>query len=306
MSPFEKLQTQFPVRKTKKQKAAFRTWMLEECRRMGYAAAADEKGFSRNIVIGDPESAKVVFTAHYDTQPILPFPNMITPKNIGFYILVQMPMVLCMLLPAALISAAVGFLTKDADLAYLIGYLCFLVLFALLLFGPANPHCANDNTSGVAAVMEIMSRIPEEQRNKAAFILFDNEELGMLGSSSYAHKHPSIKKERLLINMDCVGDGENILFFANKATRALPEYADLTAAMEAQSGRALLMNDMEKSVYPSDQASYKLGIAVCACLKGPRIGYYFDKIHTIKDTVCDQGNLDFIANGLADFVERLA
>lgn len=105
--------------------------------------------------------------------------------------------------------------------------------------------------------------------------------------------------------MDCVGDGENILFFANKATRALPCFSKLTEAMEAQQGRNYLMNKLEKCIYPSDQNNYKLGVAVCACSYKPSLGYYFSKIHTVKDTVCDQENLDFLANGLAQFVEKL-
>ena len=33
-------------------------------------------------VLGDPETAKVVFSAHYDTCARLPFPNFIAPKNL--------------------------------------------------------------------------------------------------------------------------------------------------------------------------------------------------------------------------------
>ena len=178
-------------------------------------------------------------------------------------------------------------------------------VMALMLLGPANKHCANDNTSGVAAVMELMQRLPQEQRGKAAFILFDNEELGLLGSSAYASKHKAVKKDKLIINMDCVGDGENLLFFANKRTRELPCFPALESAMAEQTGRNFVMNRMEKCVYPSDQASFRHGIAVCACNRAKVIGYYCDKIHTKKDTICEQANLDFLAAGLADFTSRL-
>ena len=129
--------------------------------------------------------------------------------------------------------------------------------------------------------------------------------MGLLGSSAYASDHKTVKKEKLLINMDCVGDGENILFFANKKTRKLPCFPALEAAMQAQEGRKYVMNRMENCVYPSDQANYKLGVAVCACNKMKIVGYYCDKIHTKKDTVCEQVNLDFLAGGLASFVEKL-
>jgi len=173
------------------------------------------------------------------------------------------------------------------------------------MFGPANKNNVNDNTSGVAAVMELMQRLPAEQRGKAAFILFDNEEKGMLGSSAYASSHKAVKKDKLIINMDCVGDGENVLFFANKKTRSLAAFPLLEEAMQGAKGRNFLMNKLENCVYPSDQSQFKHGIAVCACNKMKVIGYYCDKIHTKKDTVCEQENLDFIANGLAQFVDML-
>ena len=105
--------------------------------------------------------------------------------------------------------------------------------------------------------------------------------------------------------MDCVGDGENLLFFANKRTRELPCFPALESAMAEQRGRNFVMNQMEKCVYPSDQASFRHGIAVCACNRAKVIGYYCDKIHTKKDTICEQANLDFLAAGLADFTSRL-
>ena len=307
MSIIETLLQTHPVRKTKKQKEAFRSWFIQEAERMGYTAKAEQaKGYgSTNLVVGDPESAKAIFTAHYDTQPVFPLPNFITPTNIGFYILYQLALVVVIFGAAIAAGALLGWLTKEPGIGMAAGMVTGYGLLFMLMFGPANKHCANDNTSGVAAVMELMDRLPEDQRAKAAFILFDNEEKGMFGSSGYAAQHKSVKENGLLINLDCVGDGENILFFANKKTRALPEYPLLVEAMQSQTGRNLLMNDMEKCVYPSDQAQFKLGIAVCACLKGKGLGYYVDKIHTPKDTVCEQANLDFLANGLNAFVAAL-
>jgi hypothetical protein len=45
----------------------------------------------RNIVIGNPDTAKVLYTAHYDTCARLPFPNFITPKNIFIYLSLFFP-----------------------------------------------------------------------------------------------------------------------------------------------------------------------------------------------------------------------
>ena len=316
MSIINTLVELFPIRKSRKEKEAFRDWFIDWARNQGYTAqATTPRGMfhSTNVVVGDPEAADVIFTAHYDTPAAMFLPNFITPCNVLVYILYQLVMVPVMLLPGffsmVLVCHILRILTDNMELAHSISGLVMLIVtytvLGVMMLGPANKHNVNDNTSGVAAVMELMSRIPEEKRSKTAFILFDNEEKGMLGSSAYAASHKAVKKEKLIINMDCVGDGENILFFANKKTRALDAFPLLEAAMQAVRGRNYVMNKLENCVYPSDQASFKHGIAVCACNKMKGIGYYCDKIHTKKDTVCEQANLDFLTQGLSDFVAKL-
>lgn len=316
MSIIETLVEKFPVRKSGKQKEAFRDWFIGWAREQGYTAqVTTPRGIfhSTNVVVGDPETAEVTFTAHYDTPAVMPLPNFITPCNVLVYILYQLLLVPILLIPGALTGALTGHVlrvvTDNAVLASefggLAGFLMVYVTLGVMMFGPANKNNVNDNTSGVAAVMELMARIPAEQRGKAAFILFDNEEKGMLGSSAYASSHKDVKKNKLIINMDCVGDGGNVLFFANKKTRSLEAFPKLEAAMQGVSGRNYIMNKMEKCVYPSDQSQFKHGIAVCACNKMPVVGYYCDKIHTKKDTICEQVNLDFLAEGLNAFVSQL-
>ncbi|MBQ8202536.1 MAG: M28 family peptidase [Clostridia bacterium] len=316
MSIIETLVEKFPIRKSKAQKAAFREWAVAYAQEQGYEAHVETaRNIARchNVVIGDPETAEVVFTGHYDTPATMPIPNFITPCNVLVYLLYQLLLVPVLLVPGLLTGALGGYvlklLTGNAELAAsiggLLGFVMVYVTLGLMMFGPANRNNVNDNTSGTAAVLELMERIPPENRSKAAFILFDNEEKGMLGSAAYASKHKAVKKEKLLINMDCVGDGEHMLFFANKRTRNLPCFPQLEEAMHAATGRNFLMNKLESCIYPSDQANYKYGIAVCACNKMKVIGYYCDKIHTKKDTICEQVNLDFLAEGLTDFVSRL-
>ncbi len=316
MSIIQTLVEKFPIRKSRKVKADFRAWFMGWASEQGYAVQEDGPAGifrSRNVIVGDPETAKVIFTAHYDTPAVMPLPNFITPCNVLVYILYQFLLVPVLLVPGALAGALTGHIlrlvTDSAALASevggFVGFIMVYVTLGVMMFGPANRNNVNDNTSGVAAVMELMARVAPENRDKVAFILFDNEEKGMQGSAAYASKHKTVKKQGLVINMDCVGDGENLLFFANKRTRCLPEFPLLEEAMQGAEGRNYVMNSMEKCVYPSDQANYKHGIAVCACNKMSVIGYYCDKIHTKKDTVCEQANLDFLADGLTDFVTRL-
>ena len=109
MSIIETLVEKFPVRKSGKQKEAFRDWFIDWAREQGYTAqATTPRGIFRstNVVVGDPETAEVTFTAHYDTPAVMPLPNFITPCNVLVYILYQLLLVpiLLMLLVVLLIT----------------------------------------------------------------------------------------------------------------------------------------------------------------------------------------------------------
>lgn len=295
-----------PVRKSRAQKAAFRSWVMEQAQAMGYAAQVEQQGMHANLVIGAPETSQVIFTAHYDTPARMVVPNLIFPANIPMFLCVQLALVLGLLAISVAVGGTVGMLLHQPRAGYFVGLAVYWVILLLMLLGPANPSNANDNSSGVAAVLELMARIPQEQRAHAAFLLFDNEEKGLLGSSRYAKAHPEVRKGKLLINLDCVGDGEHVLFMANQATRAHALFPLLIQTMKEQPGRQLVLREMEKSVYPSDQRHFALGIAVCACQKSCRLGYYCSKIHTAGDTVCSQENMDYLAAGLTRFVAAIA
>ncbi len=81
----------YEVRKSKKQKTAFIQWVVPILQEHGYPVTVEAGKFGvRNIVIGDIENAKAVFTAHYDTCAVLPIPNFITPKNMLCMIIYQL------------------------------------------------------------------------------------------------------------------------------------------------------------------------------------------------------------------------
>ena len=81
----------YEVRKSRKQKRDFLEFAQRFAVERGYSPQV-ERGYlgAENLVVGNPSKAKVVFTAHYDTCPILPFPNFITPKSVGIYLLYQL------------------------------------------------------------------------------------------------------------------------------------------------------------------------------------------------------------------------
>ena len=76
--------TEYEVRKTSGQRRTFRQWLTPILQENGWTVREEKGSFGvRNLVIGDPDRAKVIYTAHYDTCVRLPFPNFITPKSPG-------------------------------------------------------------------------------------------------------------------------------------------------------------------------------------------------------------------------------
>jgi len=303
----------YEVRKTKKQKSAFREYITSLCNDWGYSCKIEKGSLgSKNIVVGDVDNASVIYTAHYDTCPRLPFPNFITPKNMFIYILYQLLIVSVILIPVFFVQLLVGFVaamhfSPDVafDIAYFAELIAMLLVFSLFLLGPANKHTANDNTSGVTTLIDIMSKLPMEERGKVAFVFFDMEEMGLFGSMGFRSKHKKSTDKKLLINFDCVSDGENALFVVKKGARgfvpllneAFPSTEDMNTEIVTKG-----------AIYPSDQASFPCGVGACALKKAKRTGIlYMDKIHTSKDTVYREENIEYFSNGavrLAELISR--
>ena len=292
------------VRKTRKQKGAFIEHILGYAEKHGYKAHVEGGSLrSRNIVIGDPESAKVTYTAHYDTCPRLPFPNFITPKNIGIYLLYQLVLTVVLVAIPMLIGGFAGYLfgltaldeLVVGELTFLVSYIILIGELALIMVGPANKHTANDNTSGVATLIEIMKELPEEQRSEVAFIFFDLEEVGLVGSSSYYAKHKTKLANKLIVNFDCVSDGKNILFVMKKGVFPFENALKKAYSPEGEYAPEFLSRGV---FYPSDQAKFPCGVGACALKKSKRFGIlYMNRIHTKRDTEFDEENIAFFKQG---------
>ena len=305
----------YQVRKSKKQKQEFISFAKEKAESLGYEVSVEDGSFgARNIVVGDPTKAKAVFTAHYDTCARLPFPNFITPKNFLIYLLYQILVcIVFFFVPIFAVSFLYGYVAASLnipeaiifDLGMLVYYVTLVLLVYFFLFGPANKHTANDNTSGVTALFEIMEAMPNEQRRNAAFIFFDLEEAGLFGSASYASKHSGVKKNALLINFDCVSDGENILFVLKKGAK---KYEDaLRAAFDDSENDKVKVSVESKGVfYPSDQINFGRGVGVAALKRSKMFGVlYMDRIHTKKDVIYREENIEFLTAGSVKLIERL-
>lgn len=294
----------FPIRKSRKQKDAFLDAVTGYARNQGYCVSVEEgKWGVRNIVIGDPVHAKHLITAHYDTPASIGLPNLIAPNNPFAFFLIQFSLVGILVA----LAVAVGFLTfwlgvKD-QIALIVGYAVYMVLLLLMLRGPANRNNANDNTSGVVTVLEILSDLPEDLRSSVCFVLFDLEEAGLVGSAAYRKRHKDVTENQIVLNLDCVGDGDVIqLTPVKKARKDLDLLKSLSNICGNVGKKELRLRSKGFYKGSSDHKNFPKGVAIMAFRHCKCIGLYCSKIHTWRDKILDSENVTVLKEALISFI----
>lgn len=295
----KKILSDYQVRKSRKQKDAFIALLREEYPDL----KAESSGLikSHNLILGDIASAKTVFTAHYDTCARLPIPNFIAPKNVPVSLLYSLILLLPMIVILFILNFPISLITTN----FWVHYMCTLVaaacLMGVMIAGPANKHNTNDNTSGIIMLIEIYSRLTDAQKSNTAFVFFDNEEIGLLGSSQFKKHYAKEMESRLLINFDCVADGDHILIAVSK--NALDAHGDtLKVAFSGKEEKDIQFERSDKMFYPSDHIGFPISATVAAFHKNKLIGYYLGRIHTNRDTVFDETNIELLTNYCVEYI----
>lgn len=294
----------YPVRKTTKQKQAFRDGVQAYLQEKGYDSKIEKGSFgSRNIVIGDPEQAKYLITAHYDTPANMVLPNFITPCNLPAYVAWQVFLLAILYGIAAVAGVVLNLLTHNPQLSFWVAYVLSWGVLVLMMFGPANKNNANDNSSGVITLLEIARTMPENQRHKVCFVLFDLEEAGLVGSAAYRKAHKKASENQIVLNLDCVGDGDEIVFFPSKKFRKdHKKMANLCRCVGHYGAKSIAVHSKGFSHYPSDQANFPYGVGIAALKRGKRIGLYMNRIHTKRDTVLEETNVNILRAALTTVI----
>ena len=167
----------YPIRRSKEDKEKFIEYIKEEV--IDYNVSVETiKNEHNNIVIGDVENAKVIFTAHYDTPAAAIIPNLMLPKNKVLSHLYAFGMPIILALICLFISYVFTSLFKLPDVVFASIYVVlYLGSYYLLTRFFTNKNNYNDNTSGVAT---ILSLIEMNKSDKIAFILFELSNLPFL------------------------------------------------------------------------------------------------------------------------------
>jgi hypothetical protein len=293
----------FPIRKSGKQKQAFRDAVQTYARDLGYETTVEKGNGAHNVIIGNPDTAKYLVTAHYDTCARMIVPNLITPCNFFTFILYQLFVTGMIFAAAIAVGSAVGVLAKDSVLGRMVGYGVVWVLLILMMVGPANKHNANDNTSGVVTVLEIARTMPEMHRDKVCFVLFDLEEIGLFGSAAYRQKHKKQSNDQIVLNLDCVGDGNEIVFFpTKKLCKDEKKLRHLCTCVGRFGEKTIAVKNKGFRIYPSDQTQFPYGVGIAAFHRKKWVGLYCARIHTPKDTVLEQTNVNILRAAITTLI----
>lgn len=295
----------FQVRKTYDEKSQFIDWIGDVSEDLGYELKVESVKECRNLLIGDVESAELILTAHYDTQANAFIP-MFMGMNWSGFILGQAYILLVFYLLFNL--SLFVFTALGIPFGHYISLLIVIAYLYQFQYGIANKHTVNDNTSGVATLLTIMKNIGDEDRDRVAFVFFDQEELGLIGSKHFKNRHGKNISNTPLINFDCVANGDNLAFISRKQFRNSKLYDRLYTSIESEkqhTNKAFLIGDAIKYVYPSDQLHFKNSVAVAALKKAPLIGYYLNGIHNSRDMVFQEENIEVISNVILNLISEM-
>jgi aminopeptidase YwaD len=165
-------------------------------------------------------------------------------------------------------------------------------------------HGADDNASGVAAVMEIARRLQAAKPARTVlFAAFAGEEEGLLGSSHLV-QHLPVPKERVvaMLNLDMVGRAKNGTNLTVGGYGTATEWPQVLAAANAD--RRLTLTTNKGGFGASDHSSfYSAGIPVLFFFTGAHEDYH--KPSDTADTL-DYRGLANVTGLAADLATRIA
>ena len=293
--------TAHPIRKTEEQKEVFRSDVEAYLREQGYACVLETgKSKAKNLIMGDPEKAKFLISAHYDTPATIGIPNLCLPCNA---LLSGLKFLTAVLFGAGCSGGAL-LLIQSGHILPGIGLLLLLVCdFLLMRLAPANVSNANDNTSGVVTLLEIARSLPEAYRDQVCFLLFDLEERGLKGSADYSKIHKSAIQNQILLNLDCVGDGDHILLMPSKKLRKDKAFIGKLKFIGGWfDKKQILTIDKGYCNYNSDHKNFPLAVGIGAFHRRKGCGFVLDKIHTKHDTNLEITNVNLLRAAIVTLI----
>ena len=304
----ERTAREYPVRFKPKEKEAFRLYAMGALRELGYEPRLQDRetalrigGRVTNVVAGDPETAKIVLVAHYDTALRSLFPPLIMPTRPVTALLYMALTPVCVLLGSFLLSFALTFAFNAPHWTLPLFLVLLLAALLYLRFGPAETRNLNDNTSGVVALLETAAALTPRYRGEAAFVLLDGGFGGMSGAKALRAKYPCLR-EKTVVNLSCVAQGNELLVLPSKYSRWNGEVLDaILDSFENGEHTTVFLKTDGLTYYPSDNRAFRYSFAVCACDKVAGFGRL---IRPLRAQSISEENITILKNGLCKLIAK--
>ncbi len=308
------------ARMTRKHKSMFREFICDISNSLGYDAKVEDCFLAKNVVVGDPKTADVVLTAHYDTPPNMPHDYIVKQlAGLGFGTAALMG--IGMLLTDYAVSACspedmsvLLNVTQRLSLIPQITAFAFTGMGAQVLgmAGRENKQNYDDNTSGVLTLVSLMNYykdLPENEKKKIAFVFFDNEEKGLIGSLCYRAKHSLAHYKKVqnqnFINFDCVGVGKRVnLYYTGNQIKPLVSTVAESFETQNASGYSLNLNKSTISSM-SDHISFVGTNGNVLVLCDDESDGVINHIHSKKDSKLVLDNIGMVSSMSADSINKI-
>ena len=318
----EALVTEHGARMTRSHKSVFRDFVVNIAEDMGYDAKIENCFLSKNVVVGNPKTADIVLTAHYDTPPNLPF-NFVKKQVVGLGLGVPS------LIGAGLFVTDYALKNCDPEtvgkvidvvshfdmipVAATVGCVG-LGLYSLGFAGGENKTNYDDNSSGVLTVISLMEyykNLPPEEKQKIAFVFFDNEEKGLVGSLCYRAKHAKetgvfkCVKNQNFINFDCVGVGKrvNLIYPGKNNSEITSKFKESFDSKKSDDFSVKLQKSNINTM--SDHCSFGKAKGSVTILCDDEGDGVVNHIHSKKDTMLNLRNIGEISRISAETIDDL-
>jgi len=106
-----------------------------------------------------------------------------------------------------------------------------------------------------------------------------------------------------VLNLDSVGDGDHILLLPFKMAAKDQDLLKELNRISGEFGRKhLLVKHKGFRFYPSDQVNFPKAVSISAFHQRRIVGYYCDKIHTKRDTVLEETNVNILSAALTSLI----
>lgn len=301
----DSIASSFPVRRTAKQRAAFRDWLLHELSELGWEATVARGGrwYRTENVVTHNSNPEVILLAHYDTGGRLPFGYTALGRLLGHglwagllsgFLLALLSDFLWDGLASRVLASP---LPRSHELLFDLSLILALCLPTLI----NNRHNHNDNTSGVLVLLGLAHALSDhpELKHKVQLAFVDLEERGLWGSRrlrrSWREQGVDLARATI-INFDCVGWGSTpVVSYVGPRERSEAIYQQLKASRDDVAIVAGLMSD-----HYSFRREGASGVMFANRVKYGR-GFEVPNVHTPRDCRINLDNVVWLVTELVRF-----